>query len=412
VTTVLWLDTDNSAATGRRVELDPQASTAATEIGVDLEIQLSPRAGRLSPGRGVSVARLDADGRTRPLSHADIGFSFAPTHAAPIYEARLARRTSSGAPPLEGQIRGLMTTLDRRGRPDAWRQPFTLDLGDLPAARPARAELPAKTPSSLRVVSYNVLHARPRARPEPFARLLRALDPDVLLVQEWDGFDAAALHRFMTARAPRPAGGDWFTHSLPSAGVAVISAHPIERALDVRLPRGQGGGRLRFVAAVIATPRGRGLFASVHLKCCGASQSPEDAQRTAEAATIHAQLAALQRAHQVDFVVIAGDLNLVGTREPLDTLRAPFRDREGGLRVATPHVLGDGGCHTWRDAKKPFSPGRLDYVLASEHALTPARAFILDTTKLAPQALTRHGLLAEDSAASDHLPVVVDFTRR
>ncbi|MCB9755978.1 MAG: endonuclease/exonuclease/phosphatase family protein [Myxococcales bacterium] len=412
VTTVISLDVDASAETGRARdggELGP--------LGVDLEIQLSPGDTGVAPGRGVQVTSFDASGRAHASSHAEVGFSFAPTYASATYEARV-RRAPSGALPrgIAGPVRALVETRGRAAAARSLREEVRLDVGGL-AGAPLAGGIPAAPPSGLRVMSYNVLRTSPRATPRPFARVIRALRPDVLLVQEWDGFDARALHRWASEQLGAPWGaGDWYTHSAPQDGVALISAHPIERALAIDLPRGAGGGRPRFAGAIIRTPLGRGLFASVHLKCCGTLGSPEDEQRVAEATAIYARAQALQREHGLDFVVIGGDLNLVGSRAPLDALTGRERaaaSADAPLRVTTPYVLGDGGCHTWRgDAESPFSPGRLDYVVATASALAEARAFTLDSGRLSPEALTRYGLEATDTDASDHLPLVVELTRR
>jgi len=66
---------------------------------------------------------------------------------------------------------------------------------------------------------------------------------------------------------------------------------------------------------------------------------------------------------------------------------------------------------TWRDARSSFAPGRLDYIFYSDSVLRLERAFILATEELAPDVLARYGLRPDDTlVASDHLPVVADFT--
>ncbi len=409
VSTVISLDVDADASTGRALRDDGHAP-----LGVDLEIQLSPSDAALAPGRGVLVTSYDASGRARSSTHAEVGFSFAPTYAAASYEARV-RRTPSAALPrgITGPVRALLSTRGRAAKTRALHEHVSLDVGGV-GPRRADAGLPGATESGLRVMSYNVLRASPRADPRPFARTLAALQPDVLLAQEWDGFDARALHKWFAQNlGPSRRTGDWYTHSDPDRGLALISAYPIERPLDLGIPRGEANGRPRFVAAIIRTPLGRGLFASVHLKCCGTLGSPEDEQRVAQARSIYARARALEREHNLDFVVLGGDLNLVGSRAPLDALIGGAQAGDRGLRPAAPQVLGDGGCHTWRgDADSPFSPGRLDFIAGSARALSETRAFALDSAELSPETLRAYGLDARDTDASDHLPIVVEFARR
>jgi hypothetical protein len=66
---------------------------------------------------------------------------------------------------------------------------------------------------------------------------------------------------------------------------------------------------------------------------------------------------------------------------------------------------------TWRDASSSYAPGKLDYIVYSDSVLKLESAFILATEELPPDVLARYGLRAGDTLeASDHLPVVADFT--
>jgi endonuclease/exonuclease/phosphatase family metal-dependent hydrolase len=123
-------------------------------------------------------------------------------------------------------------------------------------------------------------------------------------------------------------------------------------------------------------------------------------------------------------IVVAGDMNLVGgarqvrtlvageivdeethgTSEPLDWDGTPLGDAE-------PRHAGGHDTFTWRDERSSFAPGRLDYIVYSDSVLELANAFVLATEGLAPEILERHGLRPGDTLeASDHLPVVADFT--
>ncbi len=58
-----------------------------------------------------------------------------------------------------------------------------------------------------------------------------------------------------------------------------------------------------------------------------------------------------------------------------------------------------------------FSAGRLDYVVYSDAVLDVGNRFVLFTPEMPDTALARYGLEWDDTlVASDHLPVVVDFT--
>ncbi len=56
-----------------------------------------------------------------------------------------------------------------------------------------------------------------------------------------------------------------------------------------------------------------------------------------------------------------------------------------------------------------FSPSRLDFIVYSDSTANLQRAFALDTSHLTRRVLTKVGLRAYDTLASDHLPVVADI---
>jgi endonuclease/exonuclease/phosphatase family metal-dependent hydrolase len=285
-------------------------------------------------------------------------------------------------------------------------------------------------PGTVRVVSYNVLHSAPQDRPAPFGRIFRALDPDVVLVQEWDEADAAEIQEWFAANVP---GHAWRARKSAGRGVAVVARHAMKRYGPFRLPVGEEAERLvassyfgswvGFVAASIETPLGPLLAASVHLTACGDPGSPEDWRRVYEAAAINAVLGgaispfphwrdAIGHGRPPPMLLLGGDLNLVGSQHPLSVLRAGLDVDGASLSVAEPHVLGTTDTYTWRDATTPYGPGRLDWLLYSGTTVGLRQAFVLDTVRLAPAALAAHDLQAGDTGHSDHLPVVLDISSK
>jgi hypothetical protein len=102
-------------------------------------------------------------------------------------------------------------------------------------------------------------------------------------------------------------------------------------------------------------------------------------------------------------------MNLVGSRPPIDLLRAGL-DRDGSdLTPAPAAVHGDAAFYTWRDAKAAFGPGRLDWLLYSDASAHAVNAFVFDVSRLTDDVLVSMGLRREDAEASDHLPGVVDL---
>jgi len=400
----ILLDVDANAATG--VRIDEPANT----LGVDLEVRFSPRRDDGSPGRGVAVIAHTADG-PRALSHADIDLLVAPTHAADWYEVRLSRLLPDGLPRAglasDGRASGLIVLHDAGGQVAGWSDPFTVALS--PAASGTHlgeADLPRKPRGAIRIVSWNVEHAAPMRNAGPFANAILALEPDAVLVQEWTLDTPGQLRGWFTASLPASDGRPWHTRTGDGWGVGIVSKHPLEPLGPTRLELPGHEAPVRFIGAIAHTPSGPVALASLHLKCCGSAGGPEDAQRIAEARLINATLADALTGVAHGALVIAGDVNLVGRRTPLDTLAGGLASGGGDLAVAAPRVLGDAAYYTWSDPETEFSPGRLDFALVGGGRIV--NAFVLDTARLSDASLQRIGLDRGDTAASDHRPVVID----
>ncbi len=191
-TALLLLDADGDEATGASEE---------GMAGVDLVVQLTPPDPwhPERPGKGVAVRLTGLDlPADRPLTPYDIGWSSAPTHAGRRFEFRIARGNPvAGAPALfkgerfrarlvtfgpGGELGDETAVLTYRFRPEV-----EIELGSIeqptddPLARRALTALPSRP---LRVVNWNVELGSIVDKPEPFVRVLRALDPDVITLQE------------------------------------------------------------------------------------------------------------------------------------------------------------------------------------------------------------------------------------
>lgn len=376
-----------------------------------------------SEGQGVAVrAAAGAASAGASLGHAAVDLVVAPTVAAREFELRVAREVA-GRPDLtaalaEGTVR-VTAAIERGDGSVAWRSPVhELRLPPLSAhATPAPATLPAAAAGELRVVSWNVYLAKPREEPEAFARVLLALRPDVVLLQEWDGATGAELAAWFDAHVP----GEPPWQALTSAGwgVAVVARGPWQRLGPERIARPdeapadprRGDAALRLAAGVAATPLGRVCAASLHLKCCGAASGAQDAARRAETRLANQVLAAALGEAGDCVRVVGGDLNLVGSDVPLANLRAGLGSDGRALAVAETTVLGDGAVYTWSQRWSRFSPGRLDYLLYDAATVTAVRAFVLDARRLDQPTLAAAALTRADAAASDHLPLVLDLRR-
>lgn len=388
---------------------------AAGPFDPELRVTFSPRE---TGGQGVAVAAVRQGDDDPKLGHAALDLVVAPTFAAREFELRVARDVR-GRPDLaealaSGHVRVQAALLRADGSP-AWRsRAWQIDLPPRDAAPPVGASaIPAKEPGTVRVVSWNVYLAALRDKPEPFARVLRALAPDVLLFQEWEGGTAEEIAGWLDARLPgEPA---WRARTSDGWGVAVAARGDLAELLPQHVVRPDAAPAdarrsdvaLRIAGGVATTALGPLCAASLHLKCCGSAASVQDAARRAEAARANEILHAAWGAHAPCVRVVGGDLNLVGSRDPLDILAASLDPDGGALAVADPTVLGDATVYTWSQPWSRFSPGRLDWLLHGRD-VRALRAFVLDARRLDPATLAAAGVERSDTAASDHLPLVLD----
>jgi hypothetical protein len=134
---------------------------------------------------------FDPDGRAATHHQSRLGAVALPTFAAPEHELRIER----GSPALAGlsdrvasggAFRGRVERRDASGALISADEVFVSHAPARVSRQPDAAPPPRKGAGELRVVAFNVLWNSPMKNPAPFARVLRALDPDIVLVQEWD----------------------------------------------------------------------------------------------------------------------------------------------------------------------------------------------------------------------------------
>lgn len=444
----LALDVDGDSSTG----VDAQG-LPGTDLLVDFT-RRDPETGELRDGVTVRLpgepeARLDPD---------DIGLMFEPRYAAPSIEVRIARgvelpggtRTFAGAGfgarPVFRDAAGVVQ--DEMG-PIAYElgtEERALEAAGVEGAGPRAAGPVGRHPAAaFRLVSWNVSRENLLERARPIARILAALDPDLVLLDEVPPaateVDVRRVLPAMAATADEPAPG-WRVQVGTSGGrqraaIAVRAALRAEpsfaripypdsvRALLAEPPtddlaevrESAAGGGVPAAGGWVEIAGGRLLVATLDLVCCGNSAAAmEDRIRRIEATAVHAAArsalrAARARGTAVAGVLVGGDLNLVGSRAPLDVLTDGLDLDGSALEPLYAPQLDGRSVATWSGRGGPFPPGRLDYVLYSGSTVRPLHAFAFETDDLSPEGLARHGLRADDSAlASDHLPVVGDFT--
>lgn len=418
----LVLDSDGDPATGR---------TMSGLDGADRVIVFSPKPSvDALVGQGIVTVTGD-DGE--PADVYGLGFEFAPTWADRYTEVRI-RRGVDGA--LEGgRFRARLVYEDATGRVADETATFEVPLrapSGRGVVRVDAAALGRGDGTLFRMLSWNVSDRGPLESPEAFVRTIAALDPDVVLFDEvspdieasWFADRLAGLTGEWTLLRGRAGGRQT---ALIASRLPLASVPPLERVAypdsiydlvgQSSTPQLQsdletGSEDAMPVLGGMVEAGGRTiLLLIVDLQCCGYAGSTEDRARAIMAAGIRSAVATVIGERRPDAVIIAGDFNLVGSRDPLDVLMRGLDPAGGDLVAAATRRLDGVSMATW-SARSPFPPGRLDWVLYSPGLLDVQKAFPFHPADLTERAAIGIGLDAAVNPVSDHTPVIVDFATR
>lgn len=407
-TTRIRIDADADLATGKRQMYqagDPESDhPMMLSQGVDLTILVSPPAQEFGELRGGTKLNTHTTFATKSISHADAGFYFLPTHNAPRYEARLDRSTIQSLQ-HDGPVSIVVEHLAIGGRV-LRTQSFATTLPRYKPNTPINDPITPNPANGVRVMSTNVLYSSPLKDPEPFARVLDAIDPDVILYQEWFKTTQDDVRAWIDEHL----GKDWsLIMGDDRSGVAIATKLKVLESISKPVAAHREDRPSRVVAAVVETNGNHLILVSLHLKCCGGAGSDEDTKRIAQAHQIHGLVLELREKYPNAGVVIGGDFNLVGSRTPLELMATGLGVDNQDLAPVSTTCLGTQSMLTWTDAESSYTPGRLDWILVDDHAWNPFHSWSLDTARLSDQALKDAGLKRDDSRATDHLPIVVDL---
>jgi len=281
------------------------------------------------------------------------------------------------------------------------------------------------------------------ARHESFVRIIRAVQPDVICLQEIDQHDR--IKDLMSQVTP---GQVWDSHAV--ADNVVISRFPLlikdgEEVVPFPIPRlGMNDFHYGHAMVLIDIPdqlSHQDMYAiAVHNK---SRSGPENiAMRQQHSDAIVAALRDQRLGNREGAppsetpIVIAGDLNVLQNEWPADNLQHLTTLLNGDIRneqtygedmppdwdgsplsdVMPSHNAQGELFYTWRIDQLEFPPGPLDRVLYTDSVVSVAHSFVLDTTAMSESDLEGAGLFSSDvlydqtPGRYDHLPMVVDFT--
>ena len=404
-------------------DIDGYAPTgeAIYGMGADVRIVLSDP-NRTERGPRITVIGLDENEPPKPIEPSDIGLIFAPTHAGDWIEMRFDRLSKHRpAAPARMDGRPVIPVMQFRAyaggqraiapeggsfraklRPDSGRAGF------------ADETVPDAAPGSVRVMSWNVLWGGPTENPAPFARVIEAIKPDVILFQEWQRDDIAGetIAAWLNEHATW-AGTDWEAQAPDAWGPGLAARHRMTHKgpRDIKAGGTRWNFPIRLAAASIDVPGyGPVVFGSIHFKAGGYLGSEEDHRRITEAAAVNDVLRDLRDDSGARAVVFGGDLNMNGTTAIIPTATDGLDSDGSVLDVVPVGVLGDpGATYTFGRPGQHSTFPRLDYITIPDAGADVTAAFVFDPTRLTNEALSRMGVQREDVMASDHLPVVVDI---
>lgn len=273
----------------------------------------------------------------------------------------------------------------------------------------------------IRFMSYNVLFDGliDVARQASFQRIFKCINPDVVVLNECTNTTYQQVKTLFDTWMPVT--GGWKCYKV-DPGNLVCSKYPILYAKNVSFRKA--------TFAYIDLPSSY----STDLVVVGTHLYPGgdgDSIRQREADNIAKFIKDMKAGNggytvpQNTPFVIAGDFNMVGSYNPLNTIltgsivnsadfgTAGLPDwNNAPLSSVYALVSHRNMAYTWKN-QSPTSkswPGKLDYIVHSNTNLKIKKSFVLQTEWMSSSDLTKYGLQANDnSIASDHLPIVADL---
>jgi hypothetical protein len=295
----LLLDLDNSVTTG---------SIQHEMKGVDLVVQFSPpnQESPSSRGMGVGLRRIIESTsqieKAPTVPHAAIGLTMAPTYASENVELAMNRSVSIPGIGALFQSNSFRMKFVHRATAGILTEETAIHTHSLEPTFAASVnidnhrQLPTKSPNDLRVMSWNVEYGTILKKPTLYARILKAINPDVILLQELTQTEEPdTLQAFLNNQIPRE-GLEWqvlLGADTGSIGNGIATLLPIESipALN-RIPYpNRPEWAVRAIGGKVTLENGKTLLlSSVHLKCCGRIGSSEDQTRILETEAINERI--------------------------------------------------------------------------------------------------------------------------
>jgi endonuclease/exonuclease/phosphatase family metal-dependent hydrolase len=294
----------------------------------------------------------------------------------------------------------------------------------------------------LRLLTWNVKYGSifpPEGRRHAgFARIVRAVDPDVLVLQEVNPRWADRLAEMMDRIIPLGHSRLWKVHG--GADNVIISRYPLlQRQREhvvphpvLRSPEFHFGQAMAIVDLPDQLSDADVYVVAMHNRSRAGEESIQ--QRQIQSDSIVRWIRTLRDEKAIAEntpMIVAGDMNVLASDPALHLttlLTGDIADEETfgpdfspdwdatDLADASPSHNARGEVfYTWRNDTEPFPPGQLSRILFTDSVLSLQHGFVVNTVDMSPEELDRYRLregdclLDEEDGLFDHMPVVADF---
>jgi len=411
------------------IDSDNEISTGMLESGIGAELKFI---------FGMRDGIINLDGSNISIIHKEIGLVTSPTVTSNQFEIALK---------LDAEINGIelfssntikLTIKDEgEGKDQIPNETggISYQIKDEEIPGISNYSLAKANPNSIRFLSYNVLFDNlfdPNLEDE-YSRILKSVNPDIIAFQEIYSHSAEETARLLNNIIPLINDNGWYYSSFESVvsptqyygDLVTLSKYPIKGTYAIE---GYGQNTSANLATLIElSPEVNNdlLIINIHAPCCS-----KDVQRQEEIDKVMAFVRdAMATGGDLTLqkntpILIVGDMNFVGDKNQLNTIiTGDISDNilwgddfqpdwdSTNLIDLKPFTTDLPMVFSWYDENSDFSPGRLDYIFYTGSVLENENSFAFFTPVLHPDTLSKFDLEIDDIVkASDHLPVVADFT--
>lgn len=296
---------------------------------------------------------------------------------------------------------------------------FSYTFDETPVAAYPLIDMNKSDPDHIRIVAYNVLSngLQSASRVDNFESIITALSPDIIGFSECGNTSSSTVKGLLDTWLPLGTADGWYTTK--SGDRVTCSKWDFIDTWSL-------SAQYATLIDLPATYPKDLLFVNSHLSCC-ANDAGRQAQVDEFVAFIQDAKSPGGAIDLVEFtpIVYGGDLNLVGFSQQLTTLLTgdiqdtgswgpggPMDWDGSDLLDLVPLQSDKNMAYTWRDdSDSDYPPGRLDFQLCTDVAITVEKSFVVQTEVMTPDRLALYGLNSFDTEnASDHFPVVADYS--